>query len=186
MQALDYERPLYVEHRRPGGRGIWLVLCTFWTTCGAMLLFLPIRGSFFVRMMGVTPLVIGIVAPLFFYGLQQRTRVFADHLESTITVWGRRFWQKTWHWQRIEQCCAVRENRIIGTLVDIQSQLSIPTRGKVLSVSPACTMVMFCGDGVSARLNDGHNIVIGTDQPQTLLHAIETAQKTATPGYSNN
>jgi hypothetical protein len=45
---------------------------------------------------------------------------------------------------------------------------------------------MFRGEGVSARLSDGHNIVIGTDQPQTLLDAITDAQKTSTASCSNN
>jgi hypothetical protein len=190
---LEYEAPVFVEHRRPPSLAARLAIFPSVMLAASAIALLVVarhgRAQSLLRILALVELVIAVVLPVFLSAIYSTTLVYPDRIQIYLRVAAFRLWQHSYRWPDIKQADLFLDWRTAGH--EIPGDRSIPTRRKpvaILSFGLGCTFVMFGGNGLRLLLTTDHRVLVGSDRPEELADAVDRAMEfwRNAPGSSAN
>ncbi|MGA3067524.1 MAG: hypothetical protein ABSF29_11835 [Tepidisphaeraceae bacterium] len=187
--SLTYEAPRWVEFRRigKGARAAMIGLGVFAALAALVILLVVLlthrfhRVPFWKPLLPVLPLSIVPLAIALALTARSAALVYSNRIEIRISALGLAFWKKTWLWADVASYALYKNMRPVPP--DGLSPLPIWARRqfKVLGFTIGWTIVMSGGDGVGLKLASGEGLLLGSDDPEKLLAAINESRSLFAP-----
>ena len=179
--ALTYESPRWIEVRRIPRTtyAVMISLAIVLVVSVLALHFIVVlisRGPpsrivalYFVAILGTLPFIVSATA-------RSTVRVFNDRIEVRVSVVGLAFWSRTISWAIVTRCDLYKNWQLIAPGIP---RLRIPATKKfqLITSTTGWILVMADGSGVAILIQDGKGLLLGSDDPQKLLKAINDSRE---------